>query len=171
MDSRKFLNKIRKMKETGKSISLTEMKDIELKEDNKQALTKSNIKSSLMVEHEEFVEDAEDEGQDISPDEQRDEENAFKDKVTQLVQFEKIKVYQQTVKWSGKLIREGIDWTYTLDDKVGCFISTDEDDNVQLTDDMLDVIKNLRAYYDIWSEEWSSRLVGSPTDINGYDTI
>ncbi len=68
MDSRKFLDKIRKMQETGKSISLTEMQDIETT-DTKQKLVESYLKPSLMIEHEEFnIDEEEEEGQDISPD-------------------------------------------------------------------------------------------------------
>lgn len=222
MDSREFLNKIRKMQESGQSIKLTEMRDIDTN-DNKKAKLMENIykfpviteddireveKTQVMQfdlknsgdikalqqmldkgvdskkitvgtdgtvqisesrrrlsENEELsslIDTEEEEGQDISPDEQREEENAFKDKVSQLVEFEKIKVFTKTVTWSGKLVREGINWVYTLDDKIGCFISTDEDDTLQLTDDMLTVIKNVRAYYDVWSDEWSSRLTGGP---------
>jgi hypothetical protein len=160
MNDRNFLDKIRKMKESGKSIGLTEMQSIK-PTSTKQKLVESYMKPSLMIE--DFNTDEGEEGQDISPDEQRDEENAFKDRVTQLVDFEKIKVFSQTVTWSGKLIREGIQWTYTLDDKVGCFINTEDDDTLQLTDDMLEVVKNIRAYYDVWSEEWSTRLTGGPS--------
>ena len=220
MDSREFLNKIRKMQESGQSIKLTEMKDIDANKDNGKAklmeniykfpvITENNIseveqtrvmkfdlknsgdikslqqmldkgvdskkitvgtdgtiqisESRRLFENEMYDDDTEEEGQDISPDEQREEENAFKGKVSQLVEFQKIKVFTKTVTWSGKLVREGINWVYTLDDKIGCFISTDEDDTLQLTDDMLTVIKDIRAYYDIWSEEWSSRLTGGPS--------
>lgn len=169
MDERKFLDKIRKMKESGQSIRLTEMSDIELKKDDKKKLLESYLKPGLIIEdfnqdfnQEKYEREEDESGQNISPDEQREEENAFKDKVSQLVEFKKIKVFTKTVTWSGKLVREGIDWSYTLDDKIGCFINTDEGDTLQLTDDMLEVIKNIRAYYDIWSEEWGSRLVGSP---------
>lgn len=215
MDSRKFLDKIRKMKDSGKTISLTEMSDID--RNNKETLMESIYKFPILTEEtnikeveqtkvmqfdlkssgdikalqqmfdkgvdtkkitvgtdgtiqisenivrenfETELEVGEEEGQDISSDEQREEENAFKDKVSQLVEFEKIKVFSKTVTWSGKLVREGINWVYTLNDKIGCFISTNEDDTLQLTDDMLKVIKDIRAYYDIWSEEWSSRLTG-----------
>lgn len=169
MDSREFLNKIRKMQESGQSIKLTEMTDIELKGDNKKKLMESYLKPGYIIENHplEGIGDSsveeEEEGQDISPDEQREEENGFKDKVSQLVEFEKIKVFTKTVTWSGRLVREGINWSYTLDDKIGCFISTNEDDTLQLTDDMLTVIKDIRAYYDIWSDEWSSRLTGGPS--------
>ena len=92
MDNRKFLDKIRKMKESGKSISLTEMQDID-PTDTKQKLVESYLKPSLMIEHEAEIpltDEDEEEGQDISPDEQREEENAFKDKVSQLVEFENL---------------------------------------------------------------------------------
>lgn len=223
MDSREFLNKIRKMQESGQSIKLTEMKDIDTNSDDKRTklmeniykfpiITEDNIKeveqtrvmkfdlknsgdikslqqmfdkgvdskkitvgtdgtiqiseSKRLFENEELTgltDTEEEEGQDISPDEQREEENAFKGKVSQLVEFQKIKVFTKTVTWSGRLVREGINWTYTLDDKIGCFISTNDDDTLQLTDDMLTVIKDIRAYYDIWSDEWSSRLTGGPS--------
>jgi hypothetical protein len=166
MDSRKFLDKIRKMQESGQSIKLTEVEDITPKDDGRQALVESYLKPGFIIEDYNQpleMQDEEEEGQDISPDEQREEENAFKDKVSQLVEFEKIKVFTKTVTWSGRLTREGINWTYTLDDKVGCFINTDEDDTLQLTDDMLGVIKDIRAYYDIWSDEWGSRLTGGPS--------
>ena len=221
MDSREFLNKIRKMQESGQSIKLTEMKDIDANKDNGKSklmeniykfpvITEGNIteveqtrvmqfdlknsgdikalqqmldkgvdskkitvgtdgtiqisEARRLFENEEFNNYEEDEeGQDISPDEQREEENAFKGKVSQLVEFEKIKVFTKTVTWSGRLVREGINWSYTLDDKIGCFISTNDDDTLQLTDDMLTVIKDIRAYYDIWSDEWSSRLTGGPS--------
>ena len=170
MDERKFLDKIRKMKDSGKSIKLTEMQDIN-PTNGKQKLVESYLKPSLLVEEGKFTEEEAEEGQDISSDEQREEENAFKGKVSQLVEFEKIKVFTKTVTWGGTLVREGINWSYTLDDKVGAFISTNEDDTLQLTDDMLTVIKNIRAYYDVWSEEWSGRLVGSPTKNSDEDTL
>ena len=50
MDSRKFLDKIRKMQESGKSISLTEMKDITPKGDNKQKLMESYLKPGYIIE-------------------------------------------------------------------------------------------------------------------------
>ena len=151
MDERKFLNKIRKLQESGKSISLTEMENTKLWKQSR--ILNESLQDDLVD-----VED--EEGQDISSDEQKDEENAFKDTVTQLIQFEKIKVYKQNVTWSGKLVREKINWVYTLADSIGCYISTDNDDVLQLTDDNLKLIQKIRAYYDTWQEEWSSRLTG-----------
>jgi hypothetical protein len=75
------------------------------------------------------------------------------------VKFEKIKVHQQNVEWSGHLIREKIDWVFSLDDTVGCYIKTD--DFLQLKDESLEVLKKLRGYYDVWSDEWAGRLTGA----------
>lgn len=155
MDNRKFLDKIRKLQESGSKIGLTEIKDTNIQDTTKKTLMENIYKFPVMTE------DLDDEeGQDITPEEQREEENAFKDTVTQLVEFDKIKVFKQNVKWSGKLVREKINWVYTLEDSIGCYVSTDSDDILQLTDDNLRLLQKIRAYYDTWQKEWSSRLVG-----------
>ena len=51
-----------------------------------------------------------------------------------------------------------------MDDTVGCYIYTTE--LIQLRDEVLEVLKKLRGYYDVWAEEWSSRLTGTPTEDN-----
>ncbi len=140
MNDRDFLNKIRKLQETGQKVNLT-------------------------ILNEQFKGDAE-EGQDISPEEQREEENAFKDTVTQLVEFKKIKVFKKNVEWSGRLVRERINWIYSLEDQTACYISVDSDDLIQLTDTTLETIKKIRAYYDIWADEWGKRLTGGSHDEN-----
>ena len=103
--------------------------------------------------------DAKTDVQYLDPDEQRDEENSFKDTVSKLVKFTKMKIYKQNVEWSGHLIREKIDWVFSLDDTVGCYIKTD--DFLQLKDESLEVLKKLRGYYDVWSDEWAGRLTGA----------
>ena len=103
----------------------------------------------------------EEEIQTVEPDEQKDEENKFKDIVSKLVKFNPIKVHKENVEWSGHLIREKIDWTFSLDDTIGCYVYTTE--LIQLRDEVLEVLKKLRGYYDVWSDEWSSRLTGSET--------
>lgn len=149
MDERDFLNKIRKMKETGSKIKLTEVSDI------------SNKKTLI---NEEVIDIDKQNGdiQNLDPDEQREEENKFKETVTKLVKFEKIKVHRENVEWSGHLIREKVDWVFSLDDTIGCYIETT--DFLQLRDETLDVLKKLRGYYEVWSDEWSGRLTGTPTE-------
>jgi hypothetical protein len=146
MDSREFLRKIRQLQESGEKIGLTDMPV-----STKTMITESSkTKLSLLKE---------DEIQTVEPDEQRDEENKFKDIVSKLVKFKPIKVHRENVEWSGHLIREKIDWYFSLDDTIGCYVDTT--DLIQLRDETLEVLKKLRGYYDVWSDEWSSRLTGS----------
>jgi len=145
MNEREFLKKIRNLQESGKKIGLTEMPIITEKKEKSviQLLMENNI-------------------QTIEPDEQREEENKFKDIVSKLVKFIPIKVHTENVEWSGHLIRENIDWYFSLDDTIGCYIDTTE--LIQLRDETLEVLKKLRGYYDVWSDEWSNRLTGGSSE-------
>jgi len=158
MDDRKFLDKIRKLQESNQKISLTEFPVNEPKKNMAQLMMEKSEPMKLIREREE------DEIQTVEPDEQREEENKFKDIVSKLVKFEPIKVHSENVEWSGHLIREKIDWYFSLDDTIGCYIDTTE--LIQLRDETLEVLKKLRGYYDVWSDEWSNRLTGSATDEN-----
>tara|TARA_R110000823_G_scaffold284101_1_gene402229 strand:+ start:128 stop:685 length:558 start_codon:yes stop_codon:yes gene_type:complete len=147
MDNREFLNKIRRLQESGQKIGLT---DFPVNNQNNIALLMES-KAQKLIKEEEI--------QTVEPDEQKDEENKFKDIVSKLVKFNPIKVHKENVEWSGHLIREKIDWTFSLDDTIGCYVYTTE--LIQLRDEVLEVLKKLRGYYDVWSDEWSGRLTGS----------
>jgi len=82
MDDREFLKKIRDLQKIGQKIGLTEI--------NTSTLSKKILKESKLLNEEEEV-------QDLDPDEQREEENKFKDIVSKLVKFEKIKVHAENV--------------------------------------------------------------------------
>ena len=164
MDERKFLDKIRKLKDSGTKIGLTEMKDINKSVENLINEWEDNGISEVtsLIKEETIDLDAKTDVQYLDPDEQRDEENSFKDTVSKLVKFTKMKVYKQNVEWSGTLVRENIDWVFSLDDSIGCYIDTTE--FIQLKDETLETLKKLRGYYEVWSDEWSGRLTGTPTE-------
>lgn len=153
MDEREFLKKIRTIQESSDKIGVTDfpVNTVKPKKDNIALLMESEA-SKLIKE----------EVQTLDAQEQKEEENKFKEIVSKLVKFEPIKVYPENVEWSGHLIREKVDWTFSLDDTTGCYIYTTE--LIQLRDETLEVLKKLRGYYDVWSDEWSSRLTGLPTD-------
>jgi hypothetical protein len=148
MDEREFLRKIRLLQESDEKIGLT---DFPVKGVDSQ-------KSSVLLEQGDMMA-MDDSIQTVEPDEQKEEENKFKDFVSKLVKFNPIKVHPENVEWSGHLIREKIDWNFSLDDTIGCYIHTTE--LIQLRDETLEVLKKLRGYYDVWSDEWSSRLTGA----------
>ena len=149
MDDRKFLEKIRRLQESGQKIELTQFPT-----QNDKFLLENKTKRFLL----------ENEVQNLQPSEQQEEEAAFKDKVSQLVKFEPITVHKENVEWQGNLIREKIQWNFSLDEKVGCYIQSLNDDGeltpIQLTDDTIQTIRQLRVYYDVWSDKWASRLTG-----------
>ena len=117
MDDRKFLDKIRRLQESNQKINVT---DFPVNNKKNVALLMESEASKLIRESEE------DEIQTVEPDEQREEESKFKDIVSKLVKFEPIKVHSENVEWSGHLIREKIDWYFSLDDTIGCYIDTTE---------------------------------------------
>jgi hypothetical protein len=159
MDDRKFLNKIRKLQESGNKIELTNMP---VGERDIVRLVEASQRPQYLLK--------EDNVQTIEADEQKSEENKFKDIVpAKLVKFQPIKVYPENVEWSGYLTIEKINWTFSLDDTIGCYISTTE--LIQLRDETLEVLKKLRGYYDVWSEEWSSRLTGVSPEEGGEEEM
>ena len=150
MDDRKFLDKIRRIQESTEKIDLT---NLPVGRKHVEMLKESTTKNMSLLKEDIQTLDAE---------EQKEEENKFKDIVSKLVKFDPIKVHPENVEWSGHLIREKIDWTFSLDDTVGCYIHTTE--LIQLRDETLEVLKKLRGYYDVWADEWSSRLTGIPSE-------
>ena len=150
MDDRKFLDKIRRIQEGTEKIDLTKLP---VGKKHIKMLKESTTKNMSLLKEDIQTLDAE---------EQKEEENKFKDIVSKLVKFDPIKVHPENVEWSGHLIREKIDWTFSLDDTVGCYIHTTE--LIQLRDETLEVLKKLRGYYDVWADEWSSRLTGIPSE-------
>lgn len=169
-DVRDLLGKIRKLQENNQQIGSLQSDDIKkLLQEQKSPKVKLRLFEEEEVEME--VEETEQESQEVTPDEQREEENKFKDTVSKLVKFDKIKVYRQNVEWSGELVRERVKWVYSLNENNGCYISIDSEDMLQLTAEVIEIFKKLRGYYDVWSDEWSSRLTGTPaSDGEGLGT-
>jgi hypothetical protein len=150
-DIRYLLGKVRKLQEGNHQIGSLESNDIKkLLEEQKNP----KVKLRLLTEEGGDI-------QEVTPDEQREEENKFKDTVSKLVKFEKIKVFRQNVEWSGELVREKVKWVYSLNEQNGCYISIETEDMLQLTTEVIEMLKKLRGYYDVWSDEWSSRLTGA----------
>jgi hypothetical protein len=146
-DIRDLLGKIRKLQNENLQIELTTFGD------GKKVITEQK---GRLLKEEDF--------QEITADEQREEENKFKDTVSKLVKFDKMKVYKQNVEWSGELVREKIKWVYSLNENNGCYISIASEDMLQLTMEVIETLKKVKGYYDVWSDEWGARLTGTPTE-------
>lgn len=158
-DIRNLLTRIRQLQTENTKIGLTNEEDV------KNWVEKKNLfeskKSTLLLKEEDF--------QEVTPDEQREEESKFKDTVSKLVKFDKIKVYKQNVEWSGQLVREKIKWVFSLNENNGCFISIESENMLQITTEVIGTLNKLKGYYDVWSDEWGSRLTGTPSEGGGEE--
>lgn len=159
-DIRNLLGKIRKLQKENHQIEVTGTEEVKifLEGKKRETLFENSFGRRLLKE-----EDA----QVVTAEEQRDEENKFKEVVSKLVKFEKIKVFRQNVEWSGELVREKIKWVFSLNENNGCYISIETEDMLQLTDQVIETLKKLKGYYDIWGDDWGGRLTGIPTEDGG----
>ena len=155
-DIRDLLGKIRKLQDNNKQIGLTESKDVA------SLLREQKRNTTLRLITEENF-------QEVTVDEQREEENKFKDTISKLVKFNKMKVFRKNVEWSGELVREKVKWLYSLTENNGCYISIETGDMLQLTAEVIETLKKLKGYYDVWSDEWGARLTGTPTEDGGEE--
>lgn len=165
-DIRDLLGKVRKLQESNHQIGSLNSDDIRkvLQEQKKPKGMWQILREEEEVDIQLDKVSSSEEAQEVTPDEQREEENKFKDTVSKLVKFDKIKVYRQNVEWSGELVRERVKWVYSLNENNGCYISIESEDMLQLTTEVIETFKKVRGYYDVWSDEWSARLTGSPTN-------
>ena len=80
-DIRTLLGRIRKLQEENHKINLTSTEEVRnLVEQKQRENLLENIKGKKLLKEEDF--------QEVTPDEQREEENKFKETVSKLVKFE-----------------------------------------------------------------------------------
>tara|TARA_R110000803_G_scaffold47825_5_gene99607 strand:- start:1164 stop:1652 length:489 start_codon:yes stop_codon:yes gene_type:complete len=102
----------------------------------------------------------EEEGRELTSQEQSSEESDFKRAVSDRVKFGKIRIYDSgdglpKVEWMGELVRERMEFVFSLDDTIGCYVSADL---LQLRDETLKTLEKMRAYYDTWAKKWSEEI-------------
>ena len=79
----------------------------------------------------------------------------FVNEVSDLVDFNTLNVYPNNVDWSGKIIDEDIDFTFTIGEDSGIYIIGDM---VKVDNDYLDLINKLQQYYQKFKSKWSRIL-------------
>ena len=79
----------------------------------------------------------------------------FVEEVSDLVDFNTLNVYPNNVDWSGKIIDEDIDFTFTIGEDSGIYINGDM---VKVDNDFLDLINKLQQYYQKFKSKWSRIL-------------
>jgi len=79
----------------------------------------------------------------------------FVEEVSDLVDFNTLNVYPNNVDWSGKIIDEDIDFTFTIGENSGIYINGDM---LKVDEDFLETINKLQQYYQKFKSKWSRIL-------------
>jgi hypothetical protein len=79
----------------------------------------------------------------------------FVQEVSDLVDFDELHLYKNSVEWGGKLIDDNITYIYTIGENGGVYISADI---VKIDDDFLSIITKLEQYYQKFKSKWSKML-------------
>ena len=95
---------------------------------------------------------------DITTDEKiafQETMDEFVDEVSDLVDFNTLNVYENNVDWSGKIIDEDIDFTFTIGENSGIYINGEM---IKVDDDFLNVINKLQKFYQKFKSKWGKVL-------------
>jgi hypothetical protein len=79
----------------------------------------------------------------------------FVTEVSDLVDFNKLNLYQNNVEWSGKIIDFDIDYFYSIGEENGVYINGNM---IKTDDEFLDMVNKLKAYYEKFKSKWAKVL-------------
>jgi len=79
----------------------------------------------------------------------------FIEQVSDLVDYRALQLYRNNVEWGGRLVKEDLDFFFSLGESNGVFISGNM---VRVDNDFVETIEKLRSFYDIFSAKWANVL-------------
>tara|TARA_R110000796_G_scaffold60401_4_gene139779 strand:- start:2508 stop:3065 length:558 start_codon:yes stop_codon:yes gene_type:complete len=79
----------------------------------------------------------------------------FIEQVSDLVDYRALQLYRNNVEWGGRLVKEDLDFFFSLGESNGVFISGNM---VRVDNDFVTTIEKLRSFYDIFSAKWANVL-------------
>ena len=95
---------------------------------------------------------------DITTDEKvafQETMDEFVEEVSDLVDFNTLNVYKNSVEWSGKLIDEDIDFILTIGENSGIYINGEM---MKVDEDFLSMINKLQQFYQKFKSKWGKVL-------------
>jgi len=132
--------------------------DEETSEDKKQGY---RISGGLLVLHGKEQTDLE-----LTTDEKtafQETMDEFVSEVSDLVDFNKLNVYQKNVEWSGKIIDYDIDFFFSIGEENGVYINSEM---VKVDPQFLDFLNKLQTYYEKFKSKWSKVLANRKRTVN-----
>lgn len=79
----------------------------------------------------------------------------FIEEVSDLVDFNVLNVYENNVDWSGKVIDQDIDFTFTIGEDSGIYVNGDM---MKINEDFLEMINKLKQFYEKFKSKWGRVL-------------
>jgi len=79
----------------------------------------------------------------------------FTEQVSDLVDYNALNIYENNVEWSGVLVKFDTEFYYTVGERNGVYLSGTM---MKVDEDALEMLKNLRDYYQIFSAKWAGVL-------------
>ena len=79
----------------------------------------------------------------------------FVSEVSDLVDFDTLNVYPNNVDWSGKIIDEDIDFTFTIGENSGIYI---DGQMIKVDEEFLEVLNKLQQFYEKFKSKWGKVL-------------
>jgi hypothetical protein len=79
----------------------------------------------------------------------------FVDEVSDLVDFNPLNVYLNSVEWSGTLIDEDLEYIFTIGENSGIYVNADM---IKVDDEFLELINKLQQYYQKFKSKWGKVL-------------
>lgn len=95
---------------------------------------------------------------DITTDEKvafQETMDEFVEEVSDLADFNTLNVYENNVDWSGKVIDQDIDFTFTIGENSGIYVNGDM---MKVDEDFLEMINKLKQFYEKFKSKWGRVL-------------
>lgn len=133
-----------------KSVEDTIEDETDPKEDKKQGY---RISGGIIVLHGKEQTDLE-----LTTDEKiafQETMDEFVEEVSNLVDFNKLNVYQNNVEWSGKIIEFDVEFFFSIGEENGLYLNGEM---IRIDDKFMDLITKIKTFYDKFKNKWATIL-------------
>ena len=81
----------------------------------------------------------------------------FRSEVSELVDFNKLNVYEDNVEWSGEIPEMELEFFFSVNESDGVYI---KGDMIKVDEDYVETVEKLKSFYQKFKERWS-RIIAS----------
>lgn len=85
----------------------------------------------------------------------QDSMNEFRTDVSELVEFNKLNVYDNNVEWSGKITEMDLEFFFSIGESTGIYVNTEMS---KVDENFTETLKKLQTFYEKFKSKWSKVL-------------